>query len=75
MCKNHPGGTGFEDIKGSWRAAEAWQSMRPGKTMGEGVVSVAVDDGPGLKGMHAKKLKPGTMKRTYEKLLVKPSCN
>lgn len=23
MCKSHPGGTGFEGVKGSWRAAEA----------------------------------------------------
>ena len=26
MCKNHPGGTGFEGMKGSWRTAEAWHS-------------------------------------------------
>ncbi|KAL6038396.1 hypothetical protein STEG23_021959, partial [Scotinomys teguina] len=24
MCKPHPGGTGFEDMKGSWREVEAW---------------------------------------------------
>jgi hypothetical protein len=24
MCKNHLGGTGFEGMKGSWRASEAW---------------------------------------------------
>jgi hypothetical protein len=24
MCKNHPSGTGFKGMMGSWRAAEAW---------------------------------------------------
>jgi hypothetical protein len=37
-------------MKGSWRAAEAWNSESPGKTIGEGAASVAVD-GPGLKGL------------------------
>ena len=27
MCKSHPGGTGFEGRKGSWRAAEAWHCV------------------------------------------------
>jgi len=49
MCKSHPGGTGFEGMKGSWRAAEAWYCERPGKAIGEGTASVAVD-GPVLKG-------------------------
>lgn len=31
------------------RAAEAWQSERPGEAVGEGLASVAVD-APGLKG-------------------------
>ena len=49
MCKSHPGSTGFEGRKGSWRAAEAWNYDRPGKAIGEGAASVAVDS-PGLKG-------------------------
>jgi hypothetical protein len=49
MCKNHPGGTGFEGMKGSWRAAEAWDCERPREATSESTASVAVD-GPGLKG-------------------------
>ena len=71
MCKNYSGGTGFEGMKGSWRAAEAWNCERPGKAIGEGA-SVVV--GSGLK-ESCKKLKLGTMKRDYERLLVKPSCS
>ena len=51
MCTNHPGGTGFEGMKGSWRAAQVWPCERPGKAIGEGIASVAVD-GPGLKGSY-----------------------
>jgi hypothetical protein len=71
MNKNYSGGTGFEGMKGSWRAAEAWNCERPGKAIGEGA-SVVV--GSGLK-ESCKKLKLGTMKRDYERLLVKPSCS
>ena len=49
MCKNHPGGTGFEGMKGSFLAAEAQHCERPWKAIGEGAASVAID-GPGLKG-------------------------
>jgi hypothetical protein len=49
MCKSHPGGTGFEGMKGSCRAAEAWHCDRPWKATGESAASVAVD-GPVLKG-------------------------
>jgi hypothetical protein len=49
MCKGHPGGTAFEGMKGSRRAAEAWHCERPWKAIGEGTDSVAID-GPGLKG-------------------------
>ena len=70
-CKSHSGGTGFEGMKGSWRAAEAWNCERPGKAIGEGA-SVVV--GSELKGS-CKKLRLGTMKRNYERLLVKPSCS
>jgi hypothetical protein len=35
MCKNHPGGTGFEDVNGSRIAAETCQCERPGKAIGE----------------------------------------
>jgi hypothetical protein len=49
MCKGHPGGTGFEGMKGSRRAAEARHCERPWKAIGEGTASVAIDS-PGLKG-------------------------
>ena len=49
MCKSYPGGTGFEGMKGSHRAAEAWHCERPWKAIGEGAASVA-SDGLGLKG-------------------------
>jgi hypothetical protein len=49
MCKGYQGGTGFEDMKGSCRAAEALHCERPWKAIGEGAASVATDD-PGLKG-------------------------
>ena len=49
MCKNCPGGTGFEGMKESHRAAEAWHCERPWKAIGEDTASVAVD-GPGLTG-------------------------
>ena len=48
MCKNHPGGTGFEGMQGSWRAAEAWHCERPWKATGEGAALVVVV-GLGLK--------------------------
>ena len=40
MHKNHPGGTGLEDMTGSQRAAEAWHCERPGKTIGLRVAQV-----------------------------------
>jgi hypothetical protein len=43
MCNNHPGSTGFEGMKGSWRSAEAWHCERPGKPFGEVASSVAID--------------------------------
>ena len=50
MCKGHPGGTGFEGMKGTGRAAEAQHCERPWKAISvEGAASVAID-GPGLKG-------------------------
>jgi hypothetical protein len=50
MCKSHPGGTGFEDMQWSCRAAEAQHCERPWKAIGEGAASVTID-GPGLKGL------------------------
>jgi hypothetical protein len=44
MCKSHPDGAGFEDMKGPWRAAETLHCERPWKAIGEGTASVAVDD-------------------------------
>jgi hypothetical protein len=49
MCKSHPGRTGFEGMKGSLRAADAWYCERPWKAIGEDAASVRVDD-QGLKG-------------------------
>lgn len=68
-CKNHPGGTGFKGIKGSWRAAEAWHCERPGKDTGEGSVSVAV----GSSGLEwsCKEVEAWHL----ERLLVKSSCS
>ena len=43
MSKSHPGGAGFEGLKGSWRTAEAWHWERPKEATGAGVASVAVD--------------------------------
>ena len=48
MCKSHPGGTGFEGMKGSHRTTEAQHCERLNKAIGEGAASVAID-GPGLK--------------------------
>ena len=50
MCiRDSPGGTGFEGMKGSRRAAKARLCERPWKAIGEGAASVAIE-GPGLKG-------------------------
>ena len=49
MCKSYPGGTGFEGMRESRRAAEAQHCEKPWKAIGEGAASVAID-GPGLKG-------------------------
>ena len=49
ICKGHPGGTVFEGMKGSRRAAEAQHCERPWKAIGEGAAAVAIE-GPGLKG-------------------------
>ena len=48
MCKSHPGGIGFEGMKVSCRAAEAWHCERPWKAISEGAASVVIG-GPGLK--------------------------
>jgi hypothetical protein len=69
MFKNQPGVSGFNGMKKSWIAAEAWDCERPRKAIGEG----AVDSLP-LKG-HAKKLRLDTMKRVHERILVVPSCS
>jgi hypothetical protein len=51
MCKNHPDDTGFEVMKGSWRAAETWHCERPWKAISEGAASVAVDRQPRTEGV------------------------
>ena len=48
MCKCYPGGTGFEGMKESCRAAEAQPCERPCNAIGEGAASGAID-GPVLK--------------------------
>ena len=50
MCKGHPGGTGFEGMKGSRRAAEARHCERLWKAISEGATSFAIDR-LGLKGL------------------------
>jgi hypothetical protein len=47
MYKSYPGGTGFEGMKGSGRAAEVWHCEGPWKAIGEGAASVAIE-GSGL---------------------------
>ena len=42
MCINHPGGTGFEGIKISWRAFGAWHCEGLWKAIGESVASLAI---------------------------------
>ena len=49
ICKSHPGGTGFEGVKESCRAAEAQHCERPWKAIGEGTASAAIYV-PGVKG-------------------------
>ena len=67
---------GFEVMKESWRAGEAWNCERPEEAIGEGSASVVVE-GQGLKwgwgsmGGHAEKLRVSTTKRALEGLLVK----
>ena len=50
MCKSHPGGTGFEGMKGSRRASEAQHCERTWKAIGEGAASVGID-GPRTEGV------------------------
>ena len=70
MFKSHPGGTGFEGMKASWRAAEARHCERPWKAIGKSAqLQLIAQDWRG----HAKELRLGTMKRAYERLLVKPN--
>jgi hypothetical protein len=71
MCNSNPGGTGFEGMKGSRRAAEAQHCLRALMAIVEGTASVTTDS-PGLTGL-AKELRLRTIKRAYEKLLLKPS--
>jgi hypothetical protein len=75
MCKSHSGGTGFEGMKGSWDAAETWHCEKPGDVIGEGTNSLSVE-GPGNERGRITNLKLGTMKRAYERLLVRvqPRC-
>ena len=49
LCKSPPGGTGFEGMKRSCRAAKVWDCERPWKATCEGAATVAAD-GPGLNG-------------------------
>lgn len=49
MCKSFPAQTGFEIMKESWRATEAWHQERPGEVIAEDAASAAVES-PGLNG-------------------------
>jgi hypothetical protein len=49
IYKSHPGGTGFEGMKVSWRAAEVCHCEKSWKAIGQGIALDAID-GPGLKG-------------------------
>lgn len=55
MCRSHPGGTGFGDMKGSWGAAAVLcvkagvPVESPGEAVGEGAARRVVD-APGLTG-------------------------
>jgi len=70
MCKSRQGDTSFEDMKWSFRAAEAGHCERLWKAIGEGAPSVTID-GPGLKGSST-----GVEAWHHEEsLLVKPRCN
>lgn len=69
---SHPGRTGFEGMKGSWRASEAWHCEKP---------LVEVQLPLQLKAQawwgHTENLRLGTMKRAYKTLFMKmqPSCS
>jgi len=65
MCKSHPGGTGFEDMRNHG------EKLRPGTGRGQEKPLVKVQLQWQLK------LMLGTMKRVCERLLVKvqPSCS
>lgn len=43
MCKSFPAQTGFEIMKESWRATEAWHQERPGDVIAEDAASAAVE--------------------------------
>jgi len=75
MCRSHPGGTGFEGMKGSWRAAEAWHCESPWKAVDEGAASASVAiNGLGLKGS-CKGIEAWHHEESLYRLLVKPSCS
>ena len=72
MFKNHLGGTDFDSMKGSWRAAEAWHCERPGKDIGKDAASVAT----GSPGLHRScKVEVWHHEGSVQGLLLKPSCN
>jgi hypothetical protein len=48
VCKNHACTMTFESTKVSWRAGDAWYSVRTGKAIGKDEASVAIN-GLGLK--------------------------
>jgi hypothetical protein len=73
MCKGHPGSTGFEGMKGTLRTAEAWHCEGHRRSLVKLHAQLLLI-AQGLRG-HAKELRCGTMKRAYERLLVKPSCS
>lgn len=62
---NHPGGTCFEDMKGSW-TAKIWYCERPGEAIGEGTASITTETSK-LKGA-CRELRLGIRKGAQERL-------
>lgn len=71
MCKSYPGSTGFEGMKGpteELRRGTVRSHTRPLVKVQPQLQLIAQD----LRG-HAKEVRLGTMKKAYERLLLKPS--
>ena len=69
--------TGFEGMKGSWRAAEAWPWERPGEATCEGVARVAVEAPGSWRNIdvwhHEEGISKSTVQLQYKTLHLKTS--